>query len=111
MRNSTEYKLSKIIEVRLAGGMPEEFKEHKLIPLQENGISDTVMEDPEDPNRPKQFQIQLPPGQKFEYYINYVGYQRRNDRWVTEEEIVVDEEQVAEEVRKYEDKQREEKEI
>ncbi len=33
--------------------------------------------------------------QKFEYYINYIGYQRRNDRWIDEEEIKIDEDEIS----------------
>lgn len=38
---------------------------------------------------------------KYEYYINYLEFQRRNDRWVTEEEIRLNEEEIEEYLRKF----------
>ena len=47
---------------------------------------------------------------KYEYYINYAGFQRRNDKWVTEEEIRLDEEEITREKKKFEERLEEEKE-
>ena len=47
---------------------------------------------------------------KYKYYINYMGLQRRNDRWIPEDEIKIDEEEIERQLTAYEQKQREEKE-
>ena len=39
--------------------------------------------------------------QKFEYYITYLGHQRRNDRWITEDELRIDEDEIEREHGKY----------
>lgn len=51
------------------------------------------------------------PNQKYEYYINYLGHQRRNDRWITDDEFRIDDEEIEREFKAYEDKVREEKEL
>ena len=48
--------------------------------------------------------------QKFEYYVNYVGFQRRNDRWLADDEYRIDEDEITNELKLYEEKMREEKE-
>ena len=39
---------------------------------------------------------QIPAGRKlkYDYYVHYVGHQRRNDRWCHEDEIKVEEEEI-----------------
>lgn len=48
---------------------------------------------------------------KFKYYVHYVDLQRRNDRWVPEEEIRIDEDEVERELSIHEEKVRKEKEL
>lgn len=50
-------------------------------------------------------------GQQYEYYISYSGLQRRNDRWVTEQEIRIDSEEIDRELEIHEQKEKEEKEL
>ena len=63
LSRKNEWKLAKVVEIRYADGqkLPEE---------PENGKSE-----------------EGPPQKtaKYDYYINYVGQERRNDRWVSEE--------------------------
>jgi len=48
----------------------------------------------------------LKPNQKFEYYVNYLGHQRRNDRYITEDEVRINEEEIEVELAKYEERVR-----
>ena len=46
------------------------------------------------------------PKKEYEYYITYLEHERRNDRWVTEVCLRIDEEKVNFELNKLEDKQK-----
>lgn len=65
LSRNNDWKLAKVVEIRYADG-------HKK--------SEEVENQKEEEGAPKKTA-------KYDYYINYVGQERRNDRWVTEEQI------------------------
>lgn len=83
MRNSKEWQLAKIVDVRLARGAP---------PV----LDATSMEGVEEERK-----------LQFDYYVHYVGLQRRNDRWASEEDVRLDEEEVADKLAEHERKLKE----
>ena len=45
--------------------------------------------------------------QKFEYYVNYLALQRRNDRWINEAELRIQEDEISHEFKLFEEDQKE----
>ena len=52
---------------------------------------DKAMEDLEN----KENENELPKAMRYEYYIHYLGQDRRNDRWVTEHFLKLDPVEIA----------------
>ena len=47
----------------------------------------------------------------FDYYVHYVGHQRRNDRWCHQDEIKIDEDEIKRQFSEIEKRERELKEL
>ena len=89
MRNSTtNYQLSTIVDVRIQKSEDDEevVEEGKTIP------SDTEM-------KVEEVMVEADVKQhKFDYYVHYLGLERRNDRWAKDHEIrVIDEDEIKSE--------------
>ena len=63
LSRKNEWKLAKVVEIRYADGQ----------------------EKPDDPEIMKDEEGEPKKTAKYDYYINYVGQERRNDRWVHED--------------------------
>lgn len=100
-RNGETFHIAKIVDVRIAQTSgSSEFQEPlpKRNALQQPvELEEIVNEDAEMKDETKKLD------QAFEYYINYLGKQRRNDRWIIEKELRITEDEIAEEFKKYEE--------
>lgn len=115
MRDRVSWHIAKIIEIRIAfegaNQSPDiqqittnAMHDVEMAPSEENKV-ENAEEPPQPVKKPQN------PNQKYEYYINYLGHQRRNDRWITDDEFRIEEEEIEREFKAYEDKVREEKEL
>jgi trimethylamine:corrinoid methyltransferase-like protein len=93
MRNGIEWKLAVIKEVRKAKNDDEE--DFKFDTTEESKLKHFGGDE----------------NMKFEYYISYVGLQRRNDRWVEEDEVRIDADEIERERELLEKKEQEEKDL
>lgn len=72
-RDGSEWKLAKVIEIRKVGDFGEEIVKEEAVDLDEKFKG-----------------LEVDPKIQYEYYINYIGVQRRNDRWVDDSEMRFD---------------------
>lgn len=108
MRNSESHHIAKILDVRIAleganqsadllqldsnssAKKPQEDEEMKEVGENEEGEAGLSTHSTFPISKINKGKKQ----HKFEYYITYLGHQRRNDRWILEEELYYNEQEI-----------------
>jgi len=93
MRGKDEYSIAKIIDVRRVAEKDEEYQQMERAILGGSNINGVDEDKKEDDVEMKGDETQEKKD-KFEYYVHYEALQRRNDRWVKEEDIKIDPEEI-----------------